>query len=256
MSPAKRALPSPAYRLTTLALSALVGVFSSSTYAFRVDTGNPDLKLRWDNTLRVNAGWRIEDIDDAIGDNPIYDEGTYRFDQGDMITQRLDWVSELDVVWRNKFGGRVSVAAWYDNAYRDTDVEQNPALRKQGYPSSYRNDRFSDLTKNYYRGPYGEVLDAFIFADHTFGEVPVTLDLTDRVVFEQDRYPALGGGVIAPDLHVVDVVPAVAVERVVDHRRPEQEPDLVTGHTHFDLVEVLFFDDISLRNVGSIYAAG
>ena len=79
-----------------------------------------------------------------------------------MFAQRLDLYSEFDIVWRSDYGARLSVAGWYDDAYHDTDVEQNPALAY--LPSSYRDKEYSNLTERFYRGPSGEVLDAFVFA--------------------------------------------------------------------------------------------
>ncbi len=82
--------------------------------------------MKWDNTVRVSAGWRVEEIDDALGDNFQYDESDYKFEDGDMVAQRLDLYSELDIIWRGDYGARVAVAGWYDPVYDDTDVEQNP----------------------------------------------------------------------------------------------------------------------------------
>ena len=66
----------------------------------------------------------------------------------------------------------------------------------------------------------------------------------------------LAGGVSTADLDVVNVVPAVHVEGVVYHGGAEQEADLVTRHTDFDLVEVLFDDNVPLRHIGPVNTAG
>jgi Protein of unknown function (DUF1302) len=152
---------------------ATAGV-AGSVGAFTVKTGNPDLQVFWDNTVRLNVGWRVEDIDDALGDAPFFDESNYKFEQGDMINQRIDLLSELDIIWKRNYGARLSVAGWYDHAYHDTDVEQNPAFKAAGFESSYFNNEYSGKTEDYYKGPYGEVLDAFVFGTHNFGQVPVT----------------------------------------------------------------------------------
>ena len=166
-------MPARALRSTALALGIAAAGISAGASAISIDTGNPDLEVKWDNTIRLNAGWRVEEIDDAIGDNFVYDESDYKFEDGDMIAQRADLYSELDVIWRGDYGARVAVAGWYDHAYRDTDVEQNPLLAD--LPSSYRNKEYSDLTEDFYYGPYGEVLDAFLFANHTVSGVPLSL---------------------------------------------------------------------------------
>ncbi len=166
-------MPARALRRTALALGIAAAGISAGASAISLDTGNPDLEVKWDNTIRLNAGWRVEEIDDAIGDNFLYDESDYKFEDGDMIAQRADLYSELDVIWRGDYGARLSAAGWYDHAYRDDEVEQNPLLAD--LPSSYRQKEYTGLTKDFYHGPYGEVLDAFVFANHTVGGVPLSL---------------------------------------------------------------------------------
>jgi hypothetical protein len=143
--------------------------------AFTFNTGNPDLQIFWDNTVRANIGWRLENIDDAIGDAPAFDESDYRVKQGDVSQQRVDVLTEIDIIWKRDFGARVSASGWYDHAYDDIDVKQNPTFKAQGFETSYYDNTYSSLTKKYYRGPYGEVLDAFVFAHHNFGQVPVSI---------------------------------------------------------------------------------
>ena len=98
------------------------------------------------------------------------------------------------------YGARVSVAGWYDNAYRDTDVEQNPLLAD--LPSSYRNKEYSGLTEDFYRGPYGEVLDAFGFANRTVGGVPLSLKAGQFTTFWGMALFYQGG--IAQSQHPID----------------------------------------------------
>jgi Protein of unknown function (DUF1302) len=113
--------PRPQARLRRVAAAVTaacaVAFGSGSTAAFEFNTGNPDLTVRWDNTPRLNLGWRVEQRDDLIGNNQLYDEGTYSFDRGDLVAGRIDWFTELDVVFQKRFGGRVSAQLWYDAAY-------------------------------------------------------------------------------------------------------------------------------------------
>ncbi|MBP6479210.1 MAG: DUF1302 family protein [Pseudomonadales bacterium] len=172
-----------ALRRMAVAVGLVAAGGSGVVSAVSLDTGNPDLEVKWDNTIRVSAGWRVEEIDDALGDNFQYDESDYKFEDGDMVAQRLDLYSELDLVWRGDYGARVAVAGWYDPVYDDTDVAQNPrpcsvpwdGTACAGLPSSYHNKEYSDLTEDFYLGPYGEVLDAFLFANHSVGGVPLSV---------------------------------------------------------------------------------
>jgi hypothetical protein len=74
--------------------------------AFEIDTGNPDLTIRWDNAVRFNYAVRIEERDSKIGNSPIADEGTWSFDRGDAVATRLDLLTEVDLIWKKNFGAR------------------------------------------------------------------------------------------------------------------------------------------------------
>jgi hypothetical protein len=158
-------------RARALAAAIAAAIPGGAAFAFELDTGNPDLSVRWDNTVRYNVGQRVEARDDKIGNSPVSDEGTYSFDKGDIVTNRGDVLSELDVVWKKRHGFRVSGAGWYDAAYDDTSG-CNPALCNL---SSYPNQQYSDYTKRYYQGPSGEILDAFVFGRFDFGTVPTSV---------------------------------------------------------------------------------
>ena len=97
--------------------------------AFELDTGNPDLAIRWDNNVRLNLAARVESRDPKIGNSALADEGTYSFDNGDLVAKRFDLLSEFDVVFKKRYGARISGTAWYDAAYGDTSRSNpNPPL--------------------------------------------------------------------------------------------------------------------------------
>ena len=151
---------------SSAALAALLAAATGTAHAFQFDTGNPDLSVRWDNTLRYNLGVRVQKADQKILNNNTFDDSDSKFDRGDIVTNRVDLISEFDAVYRKRFGLRVSGAAWGDNAYRDTDVKTNPAFTVPGLgdtSSAYSNNEYSGYTKRWNRGPSGEILDAFVF---------------------------------------------------------------------------------------------
>ena len=80
-------------------------------------------------------------------------------------------------------------------------------------------------------------------------------DLADAILDEEYRHPALKAGVLAADLQVIDVVPAVLVKRIVDHRRAEQKPYLVARHADLDLVQIFLLDQVTLRDSRTVDAA-
>jgi hypothetical protein len=153
--------------------ASAVAVCGGNASAFEFDTGNPDLSVRWDNTFRYNLGVRVEGRDNNIGNSAISDEGTYSFNTGNAVTNRIDVLSELDVVWKKKYGFRVSGAGWYDAAY-DDNSSSNPNPPLVNIPS-YVNRQYTSYTKKYYQGPGAELLDAFAFANFDLGTAPTSL---------------------------------------------------------------------------------
>ncbi|MBS0441608.1 MAG: DUF1302 domain-containing protein [Proteobacteria bacterium] len=149
--------------------------------AFEIDSGNPDLSIRWDNTVRLNLATRVEGRDPKIGNSAVADEGTYSFDKGDMVAQRLDLLSEFDLVFKKRSGLRVSAAGWFDGAYSGTS-RSNPNAPLSTIPS-YIGNQYSDTIKHLYRGGTGEILDAFVFTGFDVGESPVSVKFGRHTVY-------------------------------------------------------------------------
>jgi len=84
-------------RLATLAAAIAVAVPGAAN-AFDVPTNDPDLAVRFDNTVRANVGLRVESRDPKIGNSVLADEGDYRFNNGQAVAERIDVLSELDVI--------------------------------------------------------------------------------------------------------------------------------------------------------------
>ena len=135
--------PRPQVRLrrvaAAVAAACAVAFGSGSASAFEFDTGNPDLTIRWDNTVRYNYGVRVENRDNKIGNTVIADEGTWSFDRGDAVANRFDVLTEVDVVYMKRFGARLSAAGWYDFAY-DDDSKTNPNLPFSQIPELHQQE--------------------------------------------------------------------------------------------------------------------
>ncbi|MEJ8857326.1 DUF1302 domain-containing protein [Variovorax robiniae] len=173
--PVRPAASQPTFPLAATALAVALLSISSGAQAFELDTGNPDLTLRWDNTLRYNYASRVEERDSKIGNSAVSDEGTYSFNKGQAVANRVDLLSEIDLTWKKRYGARVSGAGWYDDAYSSVShTNPNPPLTNI---PSYIGKRYSDYTQRYYHGPSGELLDAFVFGGVDLGEVPVNVKL-------------------------------------------------------------------------------
>jgi uncharacterized protein DUF1302 len=148
--------------------AALMAGLSGQVAAFQFDTGDPDLDIRFDNTVKYNVGWRTEPRDKTLGDTWGLQAGEYKFDNGDIVTNRLDLLSEFDFIYKSYYGFRFSGAAWYDAAY-DDDVVGNPAYQAAGLGTAYPGNKYTDTVKRYYTSS-GELLDAFAFGRADIGE--------------------------------------------------------------------------------------
>jgi hypothetical protein len=146
-----------------------------------IDTGNPDLSVRLDTTVRFNFAERVQARDPKIGNSVIADEGTYSFDQDEAVAERFDVLSEFDLVWKKRWGARLSATAWRDYAYTSTS-RSNPNAPYVAIPS-YVNHAYSNYINRFYRGPSGEFLDAFVFGGFDLGDVPVQAKLGRHTVY-------------------------------------------------------------------------
>jgi hypothetical protein len=192
----------PCRRALVMALASALPWASAG--AFEIDTGTPGLSLRWDQTVRGNLGMRVEKQDSRILANPTYDESDGKFKRGDLVTQRLDLLSELDLNYRNQVGVRITGSAWYDHAYHDTSVNS----LVPGYATSYANNAYNDSVKRYTRGPSAEFLDAFVWANFQLLDRPANLKIGRHTNYWGEAY-VLGAHAISYSQSPVDGVKAV-----------------------------------------------
>ena len=183
----------PAFRRRAIAV-AIAGIVTAGTaHAFEIDTGNPDVQMRWDNTVRYNAGVRAESQNREILGNPNFDDGDRNFNNGSLVTNRFDVLSEFDFVYKKKYGFRVSGAGWYDFAYQNLDNTSNATANTlvDGLPVA---GILSPYTKRYAKGLSGEFLDAFVFANFDAGDVPINVKAGQHTVYWGDSL-LLGGAI-------------------------------------------------------------
>lgn len=144
--------------------------------AFEVDTGNPDFDIRLDTQVRYSAGWRMEKQNSAFANSPSYDSTEAFAKRGDMITNRINLLSELDVVHNQTYGFRVSGSAWRDFAYGSSPKGDSAT-------SEYDGGQYNGYASRFHRGFSGEILDAFIFANFEDLAVPVRFKLGQHTVY-------------------------------------------------------------------------
>ena len=204
----------PRVRPTLLAMSVVLQFgLMRSTQALEFDTGNSDLKVRWDNTFKYSVAARVKNRSDAlVTDDPAANRNSLNLDDGDrnfgrgLISNRLDLLSELDVAWKNKFGGRVSAAAWYDSVYnRNNDNDAPDRVNQTSRPFN----EFTDATRKLH-GRKAEVLDAFVFANGDIGGHSANVRLGKHTLLYGETL-FFGANGIANAQSPVDVVKLLSV---------------------------------------------
>lgn len=182
------------HRIKPIAVAVLACcAFTGPALAIEIDTGRPDWVLRFDNTLRYNLGARTQAQDAAILGNPNFDDGDRNFKNGKLVANRLDLLSELDLVVDRRWGLRASAAAWADGAYGALSDTSNVTANTLvgGKPTA---GALSAYTRRYAKGASGELLDAFAFANAQLGDMPVSVRAGRHTVFWGESL--LGGGAI------------------------------------------------------------
>ncbi|WP_227816418.1 DUF1302 domain-containing protein [Nitrogeniibacter aestuarii] len=159
----------PQWRSSTLAAaiatSATALCMAPPAHAFKLQTDNPDLKVRWDNTFKYSAAFRLKERSSLLVNDVNYDDGDRNFDKG-LISNRLDWLTEFDVRYKN-IGARLSGAAWYDSIYNQSNDNDSP-FTNNGTRQAY--DEFPDETRSLH-GRRAELLDAFAFGNFNLGDM-------------------------------------------------------------------------------------
>ena len=156
-------------RLTAMAAATLM---VTGANAFEIDAGDSGLKIRWDTTARYSGGVRLkEQLPELSSVAPVtinQNDGNNNFKKGGMFSNRLDLLTEFDVVGP-RYGLRVSAAAWYDAVYnRDTD---NTTTTSNHRPAN----EFPSETRRI-MGRDAEVLDALWGGEETL--IVISSDLS------------------------------------------------------------------------------
>lgn len=164
------------YSASAMAIAAtFVLVRPGAAVALDINTGVDDLKLRWDNTVKYTAAFRIEDPSQDVAAstaNPNVDFGDLSFDSG-LINNRLDVLSELELSYKRSFGVRVSGAGWYDHVYQKDNTDYPTSAPFSSLPNRQQailggaNNELADSAQNV-MGRKAEVSDAFLYGNFGF----------------------------------------------------------------------------------------
>lgn len=192
--------------LISIAIGLQFGVIHAAQ-AIEIDTGVDDLKLRWDNTVKYNAAWRLKQVSPVVAGDANTDDGDRNFGKG-LISNRVDLLSEVDATYRD-VGLRVSAAGWYDRVYNTHN--DNPGFAGGAFPNnaSVPANEFTRGTKRVH-GRNTEFLDAFVFGKFDLGGVSTTVRLGKHtVVYGESLF--FGSNGIANAQGPVDLVKLVTV---------------------------------------------
>ncbi|GID03039.1 hypothetical protein TMM008_02410 [Pseudomonas sp. 008] len=169
----------PMYQYRTVAcavITAMATVATPMARAFEFNTGVEDLKIRWDNTLKYSAAWRVKEQSSKLTGDVNQDDGDRNFERG-LISNRMDLLSEFDLS-KNNMGLRVSGAGWYDSVYNRKNDNNSPFTNNS---TSVSYDEFTSDTEKLH-GRKAELLDAFVFGKADIGEMPATLRVGQHTV--------------------------------------------------------------------------
>lgn len=175
-------LPVFSMRKPGLAIAAaLAGLTAGgSASAFQIDSGNPDLRLSWDNTFKYSAAWRLAKPDSNIADNSLgpqanTNDGDLNFGRG-LISNRVDLLSEFDLRFKHDYGLRLSGAAWYDDVYNHSNDNPGALGGALVNSRSVSYDEFTDSTRTLH-GRKAELLDAFVYGNFAPAEMALNVKL-------------------------------------------------------------------------------
>jgi len=159
---------------------AIAAGFSGYASAYSFDSEKlGGVEAQFNTTLTAGATWRTENRDKGLvglgnggtASSTNYDDGNLNFDKGDTVSKLVKGNSELflsydvDSSVLTRVGALVRGRYWYDFELKDENRQHVPL-------SSDGRDNASG----------GEILDAFIFTDWYFGNVPVSARYGNQVV--------------------------------------------------------------------------
>ncbi len=195
-------------RRLPIAIAAAAALAASSAGAVNIDTGNPELSLRWDTTLKYSLATRLKAPEAALIANPNADDADRNFSKG-MVSNRADLFTEVDAIWQGGWGARVSAAAYHDQTYNDSN--DNPGFAGGAFPNqlSVPANAFPDATRRLH-GRKAEVLDAFAFGKFMLGDMSATVRVgRHSLLWGESLF--FGGNAISGGQQPVDVVKLLSV---------------------------------------------
>jgi hypothetical protein len=202
------------WRPTAVVAAATMACMAAGpVLAVDIDTGNPDFKLRWDNTVKYSAAYRLHDASATLLSDPNQDDGDANFRKPGFISNRLDLLSEMEGS-TGDYGFRISGAGWYDSVYNranenNTAGEFGPGTSGVNSSEISSPTQFTPYTRRI-NGKEAELLDAFVSAKFDLGGHAATVRLGQHsLVWGETLF--FGDNGIAGAMSPINVAKAVSV---------------------------------------------
>lgn len=142
-------------------------------------TPTSDLTIDLDTSIGYTIGARVSDRDRALLlRKPNNNDGSYNFDNGDLMANRLTVLTEVDFNYKQDFGLFLRAKAFYDDIYhRRHATNHNPT---QNYYSDSPNS-FSTEARDQH-GDDIRLLDAFVYGNFDLNGHNLSLRAGNQVV--------------------------------------------------------------------------
>lgn len=173
-----------------LAVAVTAGMSGqAAAYSFYIG----DVDASFDTTLSAGAGWRTESQDKRLisqgnlgpryayttegASSNNFDDGNLNFKKGDTYSKIIKGNSDLFLSYNvdsntlTRVGGFVRGRYWYDFELKDEKRAVDPVGQRRELNSAAKGNASG-----------GEILDAYVFSDWFFGNVPVSLRYGKQVV--------------------------------------------------------------------------
>lgn len=196
--------------------------------------------------FRYGIGVRLAEREPAIANNTLFDESDYRFDKGDIVTNRLDVTPQLtltyepqDFGWLQSIGARTTAYVFKDFAYSADRVSCRPGTAPVINPGdfsqapdstppgrlSYCDSRVVSYSGGKYNGAVakqhfegGESLEAFAFANFNVAESAVSVKAGKHALFWGEAllnaFLGVAYGMGPIDLNKAITVPGAGVQDI------------------------------------------
>jgi Protein of unknown function (DUF1302) len=203
------------FLLKRMAISAAM-LAAASSQAAELDIGNPEWKVRWDNTIKYSNLYRLQDakssylgpgVGPGVGVGSGFTgagDGNRNFDKG-FASHRFDVLSEFDAVYQDKMGVRLSADGWYDTEYSGKNDNDTGFTHNVSVPANEFSDGVQETM-----GKNLRLLDMYAFFKGSIGSMPFRVNVGQHATIYGESL--LGGNnAIAAANGPVDIVKAATV---------------------------------------------